>query len=254
MKPTLLWVARASVVAAIILLSIAAGSYVHTASANNKVTPAPVGVTKYLVFMANGAVEPASLLLNGDAFQRDIMKRSPREIAAFKTLAKQYFLDQYGLDFFHAQTVNGNDMIDGAVLNTFMANPAVGYRAYTVSGENVPSEGWEVRDGGYMVTFTKDTLLHGAYGGIQGKVTAAGTIIFYGEYNIVVPGGNPIVIQYEDPMPMMIDMQMGMSIDCDLHSKEWGDGKAMGLMGMAMPQSDGKVMVPVRNILTFEGQ
>ena len=108
---------------------------------------------------------------------------------------------------------------------------------------------------GYVVYFDKDIVLHGSYGGAAGRLTPAGSNIAYGEYNVAVPGKvEPIVIQFESPMPMLYDPHMGMVVDCDLHSAQWGDGKAYGMQGMAMSQPDGKVVMPTRNVLTFPSQ
>ncbi len=254
MKRIIVSVGLAVGIVGVLLLSLAIGGYIQTIAAKSKGSPAPAGLKKYIVFMADGALGPNALpSISGDAFQREIMKRTPAEIEAHKAKAKQYFLEQFGLDFSRAQTVNGVEVIDEASLSSYQFNPQQHYRAYTVSGEAVPSEGWEVRDGGYVLFLTKDTVLHGRYGGAEGKAARASEWMIYGEYNIAAPN-QPIVVQYESPMPMLYDPHMGMVIDCDLHSAEWGDGKGYGAQAMTMALPDGKNIIPTRNILTFPSQ
>ncbi len=62
----------------------------------------------------------------------------------------------------------------------------------------MPSEGWVVRDGGFMVMIMEDTIVHGEFGGEEGKVVPAGSMLVYGEYNIdrSPSGKDPLIIHY----------------------------------------------------------
>lgn len=127
--------------------------------------PAPEGFEKSLVYMMDGEYDPndTSGLPDGDTFLREIMGLTEEEIRAELGRAEAFFRDRFGLDFTDVEAVDGVKTIEGATLDTrgFMLDPRNEYRAYVVSGESVPAEGWVVRDGGWMVNIQDDgaTLL-----------------------------------------------------------------------------------------------
>ena len=66
-------------------------------------------------------------------------------------------------------------------------DPRNNYRAYTISGMEVPSPGFLVRDGGWNLTIGPySEVLHGTYGGAAGKLMPAGAAMVFGNYNILV--------------------------------------------------------------------
>ena len=217
----------------------------------NSGTPTPQGFVKYLVYMAEMRLNGEPLLLKRpadvDFFQRAIMRRSPAEIAQNKASAEAFFLQRFGLDFTKtAPDAMGVEHIPGAMLSGFRLNPKANYRAYTISEERVPSQGWEVRDGGWAVMLEGDQLVFGEYGGASGKMVKDGAMIVFGDYNIAAdrPGRHndkPIVIQYFSGSPIIADMDGVTSFVCDLSHPQWGAGKARGLV-------EGR---SIRNTITF---
>ncbi|MEX2542014.1 MAG: hypothetical protein WD314_09395 [Trueperaceae bacterium] len=126
------------------------------------------------------------------------MERSDEEIEQARTDAETFFNERFGMDFSDAEVdENGVKEIKGATLQDFMLHPNRDYRAYTVSGEAVASEGWEVRDGGWRIDFTEETTLTGNWGGDEGTSVPAGSFVVFGNYNIDVPGEDNIIIHYE---------------------------------------------------------
>ena len=96
-------------------------------------TPTPQGFRKYLVYMQNGVIDPSSPAPDtGEFFQTEVMQRSPAEIEADRQAAIAYFRQRFGLDF------SGGDTDGPASFGPFMDARRNNYRAYTVSGENVP--------------------------------------------------------------------------------------------------------------------
>ncbi|MDQ2987270.1 MAG: hypothetical protein M3R13_11245 [Armatimonadota bacterium] len=217
----------------------------------NSGTPTPQGFIKYLVYMAEMRLNGEPLLLKGpadvDVFQRAIMGRSPAQIAQNKAAAEAFFLQRYGLDFTQtAPNAMGVESISGAMLSGFRLNPKANYRAYTISEERVPGQGWEVRDGGWSVVLEGDQLVFGEYGGASGKLVKDGAMIVFGDYNIAAdrPGRHndrPIIIQYFSGSPIIADMDGVTSFVCDVAHPQWGAGKARGLV-------EGRT---IRNVVTF---
>ncbi|MCI0537211.1 MAG: hypothetical protein L0Z50_18500 [Verrucomicrobiales bacterium] len=164
-------------------------------------SPTPAGFTKYLVYLGESTAAPGEPGLFMDAdhvnhFQHVIMQRTPAEVAAEEADAEQFFWQRFGLNFTATEPdANGVQTIPGATFQAFVQNEAANYRAYTISGESVPSQGWLVRDGGWIVTLTEDMVLHGDYGGAEGKSAPAGAVVVFGNYNILVENKS----QHEDP-------------------------------------------------------
>jgi hypothetical protein len=219
-------------------------------------TTTPDGYTKYLVFMANGTV-PASGLpfqFGEDAlqnFHRAIMGRSDAEIQQNGVAAGNFFLERFGLD---AWTVNPLDPDAPFLFIPIFFEPQMNYRAYTISGESVPSEGWVVRDGGWALITQSELTLGGEF---AGEVVPAGTVMIFGDYSIkqTKPGnGNqpePIIIHYQAGSPAYPPASASdqTSFNCELSSEEFGDGRAQGIIAPAF--INGELRQNIRNILTF---
>lgn len=231
---------------------VAAPATTGAPRSKGRAAPTPAGFDNFLVYMAEPTSgEPAF----GDAedaeeFQREVMGRSTAEIEADKSGAEEFFLQRFGLDFTATDSeLFGTEESDGATFGPLVVADAFNYRSYVVSGERVPAEGWQVRDGGWIATLTEDTVLHGEYGGSEGKAVSAGAIFVFGNYNIKVERpnkeGHPdetIVIHYESGGPIIADADGVTSFICDLSHEEWGAGQARGIVTASGD---------VRNVLTF---
>lgn len=216
---------------------------------------APEGFDAYLVYMANGSFDPNEPnTATGDQFYGEIMGLSEEEKAAELGRAETFFRDRFGLDFTIAEPEEGVKTVENASLDTagFMADPRWEYRAYTVAGNDVPAEGWVVRDGGWMVVIGEGgATLTGTWGGDEGVEVLAGTFLVFGDYNIDT-GSDPIIIHYESGSPIFPPGPDGiMAFSCVLSHPDWGDGQANGTVLTAAEQEDGTVKVSIRNVLTF---
>ena len=61
------------------------------------------------------------------------MQRSPAEVAAERDRAKEFFYQQFGLDFsVSVPDAYGVETIDGATFVAFVQNPDANYRASTL--------------------------------------------------------------------------------------------------------------------------
>jgi hypothetical protein len=160
------------------------------------------------------------------------MGRDDAAIAAERAAADTYFATTFGSLY-----------VPGS-LEAFGLDPRVGYTAYFISGENVPPEGWVVRDGGFRADLTD------------------GTFVVYGDYNInaLGPGrsgrtAKPILIHYESVDPIHSHPDGSGYFRCRLSSSsfnDFGGGLAQGMFADQM-LPDGRVVSNIRNILTFPG-
>jgi hypothetical protein len=214
--------------------------------------PEPLGKKKYIVLMAD-AVLPLSEAMEprGELFQRQVMKRTPEEVSAYKAKAVSFFGERFGLDF------SSGDSAQGTTLMHIVSSPKVNYRAYTISGETVPASGWEVRDLSYVaVVGPGGATLHGTWGGSAGRAVPEGSLIPFGDYYIAAeaPDGarrDPIVIHYEAIVPVPpLAPGTNPAFACDLASPEFGRGEAFGAIDIRS-RPDGKSHHRIRNVLTF---
>jgi hypothetical protein len=206
-----------------------------TIAAAHAIWPAPAPFGKYLVYTAANVYDPSVPPAEGnlaDWFHRDVMGRDDAAIEAERSAADAYFAATFGSLY-----------IPGS-LEAFGLDPRVGYTAYFISGENVPPEGWMVRDGGFIATLTD------------------GTFVVYGNYNIKAEkrgrGGRapePIIIHYESVDPIHNHPDGSGYFRCRLSSSsfnDFGGGLAQGMFAdQTLP--DGRVVTNIRNILTFPG-
>ncbi len=215
-------------------------------------SPTPQGFDKYLVYTAAGLYDPGVPPAEGDLadwFHKDVMGRSVAEIASEKAAADAFFLARFG---------------PGLTSMPFGVDPRSEYRAYVISGEWVASEGWVVRDGGFMVMVPDDgsggKTLYGTWGGPTGTWVPAGSMIVFGDYNIKREGpGNsagsttqPLIIHYQSADPIIQHpFEDGIKFNCTVISEDFGEGLAQGL---SRPETvGGKLQANIRNILTFPG-
>jgi hypothetical protein len=241
----------------IALVVVASSSFALAAGRSG--APTPTGFDRYLVYMANGVFDPEEepAILPGDIFQQEIMGRSEAEIAEQEALARQFFEQRFGLN-----------LEDGTVIfESFTFNPVHNYRAYTISGESVPAEGWVVRDGGFRAEVVAEdgVTLGGEFAGMH---VPQGTGVVFGDYNILVTGPGQsgehpeqreIVLHYRSGDPLIVDQFGVMHFTCGLVDSEtdlgitednW-DGMAQGVMRPPEMLPDGTVKVSIRNVLTF---
>lgn len=224
---------------------------------NRSVAAVPAAFEQYLVYLSEpgaGAFEPVTYE-EFLAFQHDVYGRDADAVDAFRAEAIAFYRDTFGLDFSAADVdEEGVQAIDGARLSPSFVRPERNYQAHTVGGEWVPSSGWDVRDSSFNVTITDpDVLLHGTYGGEEGKPAAEGALLAFGDYSVAVDrpgnsdkatgrGGEEIRIRFMSSSPITADEDGIMTFVCNLTSDDWGSGQARGIV-----TPDGGI----RNVLTF---
>ncbi|MDT8304374.1 MAG: hypothetical protein RRC07_00445 [Anaerolineae bacterium] len=214
--------------------------------------PPPENFGFQLVYMADGIFDPStgpSAAELSDWFHKDVMGRTDAEIEAERQNALEYFEAQFGLD------------LELADVMSFGQDPRTQYRAYKITGYNVPEEGWLVRDGGFMVNLAAGTTLYGEFGGADGVTLPGDGMIVYGEYNIDVTapgiGNDPedIIIHYQSESPIVPNGEFGTAFLCRVtsdHFEDFGGGLAQGVFRNHMTE-DGRQVSNIRNVLTFPG-
>ncbi|HBK55012.1 MAG TPA: hypothetical protein DDZ76_01790 [Xanthomonadales bacterium] len=239
-----------------VTLALALGLTASVAAAPPK--PSPEGFDHYMVLMAAGTLdlsvsEPApgvtgcnGLFCDGEYFQRVIMGRDDAELALFTEDAKDFFAARFGID------VDDPTLAGRISFGLFMTNPDWQYRMYTSSDTRTPSTGWPVRDGGYvlMVMDPEGVELGGEF---EGSVAAAGSVMFYGNYNILIGKGRAteeLVMLFKSSRPAQIQPDGSVALLCELEHEDWGSGFA-AVSVANVPLAGNLVQGVGRNVLTF---
>ena len=236
---------RTSVNTLIITLALLLAAVATTASAQGVASQEPpAGFGTMLVYLGTGvfdAADPDYQAPDAEFWHREIMGRSDADIAQNRAEALAFFAERFGLD---------PDGHGGLMFTDFMVDPRSEYRAYVSSETAIPSDGWVVRDGGWMLSVTEpDGLTLG--GEFAGTHVPQGAVFVFGEYNIDVPDGDEIII-HDRSGSAIIGTDSGMMFRCDLWHPEWGDGLAQGLSAPRILE-DGRTQANIRNVLTFSG-
>jgi len=226
---------------------------------NEMVTPA--GFDSLVLYIGAGIFDPsvsetrpgvtgcAGLFCDGDFFQKEIMNRTDAEVAEIREKARQHFIMHFGIDADHP------DYAGRVSLNQFMVNPDFQYRVHALSGEQVPSDGWIIRDGGYQFLVTDPDGID-VNDPMLGQIhVPAGSGGFYGNYNILKTDkhGNPngeLIIFYQSDTPAVPLPNGDFYFKCTMFNEDWGQGVGMGTMNF-VPLEDGRVRGNVRNVLSF---
>ncbi len=204
----------------------------------------PAGFDAFLVYMGNGIYDPNDAgysAPDGMFFQQEIMGRSEAEIEQDQANAVAFFSERFGID-----VIDNEDVM----FMPFMFDPRNEYRVYVLAGRDVPPEGWVVRDGGWSVAVVNPDgiTLGGEYDGVH---VPQGSMMVFGDYNIDVPGEDPIIIHYQSGGPI-IPTDQGIAFHCELISEDFGRGLAQGISAGTVHE-DGLFHANVRNVLTFPG-
>ena len=191
-------------------------------------------------------------------FFQNIMKFNDTEIERVTNDAITFFRTNFGVDFSSAPPDANGTRFLASINATFIPyelNPALGYsitfNQWTVDRTR-RSYCSDNRDGGFIVIFGSDTILHGTYGGEVGLPIKTNERILYGFYNIPFCRNQPpMIIQFQSASPVRIDTVDGFAtINCDLSSLELGPGIAQGVFRVT-PLGDGNIQYTIRNLFTF---
>lgn len=221
----------------------------------------PAGYDNLVLYIGSGIFDPSvseprpgvtgctGLFCDGDFYQKNIMNRTDAEVAEIREEARQHFIMHFGVD------VDDPAYADKVSLNPFMVNPDFQYRVHALAGENVPSDGWIIRDGGFQFLVIAPEGIEVAdpvMGTIHVPQGAAG---FFGNYNILKTDkhGHPydeLIIFYASETPAIPLANGDFYFKCAMFNEDWGPGVGMGTMNF-VPMEDGRVRGNVRNVLTF---
>ncbi len=173
---------------------------------------------------------------------------SEEEIESHKEGAKQYFMDQFGLD---VDSLAAQGRID---FGDFSLNPDYQYRVQIASGKGPNDEGWIIRDGGYIAVVIDPAGIE-LGGNSEGLHANMFNAYLYGDYNVLVTnsGSQPkeeMIIQFRSTEAAKINADGSMDFRCAVFNEEFGEGVAYGST-ILKPMLDGKLRGNGRTVVSW---
>ena len=199
-------------------------------------------------------VDPASIFdefpdpqLN---FYRDTLRFTEEETQQVQEAAIQHFNMQFGLDFSNIEPNDANQrFIGNAMFNSIEApfNATAIANRWIVTG-NRKSKCFPVGSGQFRVDFNDTMMLHGLYGGEDGRQVSAGDFLVYGHLIIYdTCPQQPIVIQTQTDIPARILPVEGWIVEeLRLYHRQLGRGRAQSTF-KTRPSSDDPTMFVTEN-------
>ena len=168
-------------------------------------------------------------------FYRETLCFSDAEVEQEKNNAIQYFKTQFGLDFSNAEpNERGQRFVGNASFefNSVGVNFTAVANNWLVSG-NTRSRCFNIGGAGFEAAFNATVMLHGVYGGEQGKPAFDGDTVTCGYfiiYDAIASSHQPILIQSRSEVPSRTLPVEGWFVEELILYNRWlGQGRLTGL-------------------------
>lgn len=166
-------------------------------------------------------------------FYRETLRFTDAEVEQEKNNAIQYFKTQFGLDFSNAEpNERGQRFVGNASFefNSVGVNFTAVANNWLVSG-NTRSRCFNIGGAGFEAAVNATVMLHGVYGGEQGKPAFDGDTVTYGYFIIYDASSHePILIQSRSEVPRRTLPVEGWFVEELILYNRWlGQGRLTGV-------------------------
>ena len=173
-----------------------------------------------------------------------------------RTFKLQHLNTQFGLDFSNIDPNEANQRFLGnAMFEPFMTpfNASAIANSWIVTG-NRRSRCFRVGSGSLQVIFNDTMMLHGLYGGVDGRPVNAGDFLLYGFIAIFdACPQQPILIQSQSDIPARVLPVEGWLIEeSRLYNRQLGRGRSQNTVKNTISQDDpAMVMITDQLVISF---
>ena len=189
-------------------------------------------------------------------FFREILGFTEQETQQVVDSAIQHFSTQFGLDFSNIEPNDANQRFLGnAMFHPIMPpfNASAVANSWIVTG-NRRSRCFQVGSGSLQVIFNDTMMLHGLYGGVDGRPVNAGDFLLYGFIAIFdACSQQPILIQSQSDIPARVLPVEGWLIEEGrLYNRQLGQGRSQNTIKNTISQDDpSMVMITNQLVISF---
>ena len=172
--------------------------------------------------------------------------------------AMKFFNDTYGLDFSDSSPNEENEyFVDNAKMNPCIHSPNIDLifsdNLWLRTG-STRSSCYHAQSGGLQVTFSSDQMLHGSYGGTEGKTVGQFDTVYYGFDIIDACKQSPIIIQFQSPSPFHVEPAIAgiYPFSDEIYSRVLGHGFCRGIFQYYPdPNESRQFRLVIRTVYTF---
>ena len=172
--------------------------------------------------------------------------------------AMKFFNDTYGLDFSDSPPNEKNEyFVENAKMNPYKFSPHINFifsdNLWLRTG-STHSSCYHAHAGGLQVSFSGDQILHGSYGGTEGKTVGPSDTVYYGFDIIDACKQSPIIIQFQSRSPFHIERAIAgiFPFSDEIYSRVLGHGFCHGIFQYYPdPNESHRFRIVHRTVYTF---
>ena len=147
--------------------------------------------------------------------------------------AMKFFNETYCLDFSHSPPTDQNEYFyQSAIMRPARVSDDIDYLVTPnnwIQTGNTRSTCYRVHNGGFQVRFSDDQVLHGSYGGADGKPAGVTDFLVYAFIRIDVCGQSPVIFQSQtNSLFRQAPIGQPNFLNSDLYHRGLGHGKELG--------------------------
>ena len=186
-----------------------------------------------VISVVTDLVVPTSSLQNADPemkFFTETLRFTAEETNQVMENAIRFYNTQFGIDFSNVEPNEANQrFFEYGTFEPLAApyNGTIIANRWIVNG-NTRSKCFTIRAGYFSINFNDTTMLHGVYGGEEGKQVNAGDFVDYGYFALFgACAQQPILIQYQSDVPARIlPVERWVIEEFRLYNRQLGRGRA----------------------------
>ena len=209
------------------------------------------------IILTADILAPASSLDSSDpdlTFFRDEIRFSEAEIDLARQSAIDFFNTRFGLDFSQTDPViRERRVFQNATFEPFFAAAVftASINNWLVTGNTRSSRCFDTIEGGFVVNFESEQVLHGTYGGTEGIMVGPGNNLVWAYYSINACETTPLLIQLNNDVPARSTAD-GILVDSNrLFHRTLGTGTEQGLNTFTSVGNGSFVQFITRRVLVF---
>ena len=187
-------------------------------------------------------------------FFKEVLLYDDKEIEEFTQKVIRFFNRRFGLDFSQSPiTPQGFRIFENATMYPVRMPVEVvaTYNRWVINGREGNTRCFNMREGGYHVSFSGNQMVHGTYGGEQGQMLTPAEEIAYNLFSTNFCEHTPTIILCGSISPTFRD-PYGFGIrHWECFNRQLGRGLVTGAQGQLAMGDPNTIRLLIRHVMTF---